>query len=371
MTDYEQRQRELRIKYGSNKTKQNYYSSRMGGALAASGQQQIVKNALLTGKNISTNKGRNVVRNSSQSAVGSLTCGDGGALQRQKSSSSVTSAPGSGQFVGRLMVGTASSNMRKQDSGKPKTQMGATAGQNMKLYSRQMSMLRNQIGGLGSGQQSQGASQRAPSVTSASSQNQRMTRHNSIMQNQLQNSEAKSLVRIALKNQKRGEKIAGSGYQSNGLSHREQEGSANSQAHRFQNRTSVQSGFGQMRMGGGAIRPDSVNRNPMTSVDFRNQNKRTASISSNVSNGRRTASQGGQALRYSNIKTAKTGVTKKHERDPSASSVHSHNSNFMLNGFKNQNQEGSLKSEAEHQKLVESYAMFNKRLQEMQEGGPI
>lgn len=180
-------------------------------------------------------------------------------------------------------------------------------------------MLRNQIGGLGAGQQSQGASHRAPSVTSTSSQNQRMTRHNSILQNQLQNSEAKSLVRIALKNQKRGEKIAGSGYQSTGLSHREHEGSANSQAHRFQNRTSVQSGFGQMRMGGG-MRPDSVNRNPMTSVDFRNQNKRTASISSNVSNGRRTASQGGQALRYSNIKTSKTGATKKQERDPSASS---------------------------------------------------
>jgi hypothetical protein len=29
--DYESRQQHLRIKYGSNKTKQNYYSSRLGG----------------------------------------------------------------------------------------------------------------------------------------------------------------------------------------------------------------------------------------------------------------------------------------------------------------------------------------------------
>jgi len=35
--DYEERQKQMRIKYGSNKTRQNYYSSKMGGASGMSG----------------------------------------------------------------------------------------------------------------------------------------------------------------------------------------------------------------------------------------------------------------------------------------------------------------------------------------------
>jgi len=90
MDDYEERQKQMRIKYGSNKTKQNYYSSRMGGVL---GQPQP-RSSLVTNKASATAKTRNT-RTSSQTSSMSYQQQSSKEMTRQKSSGSVT-APGSG-----------------------------------------------------------------------------------------------------------------------------------------------------------------------------------------------------------------------------------------------------------------------------------
>lgn len=99
--DFEEKQKQMRIKYGSNKTKQNYYSSRMGGAAGMSGHSQLVRNSLVKDKPTKT-------RTTSQ-------CSDrtSNQLSRQKSSTSVTSDRSHHAVSSRLMSGTASSMQRK------------------------------------------------------------------------------------------------------------------------------------------------------------------------------------------------------------------------------------------------------------------
>ena len=129
--DYEERQRQLRIKYGSNKTKMktNYYSSRMSGV----GHQQIV--APSSRQSVQeTSKTRNQ-RPSSTSSSGL----NNNNLARQKSTSSVNSQLASAPVSSRLMAGTASSINRKsqvQTKLKPK-QVGTVVGQgSSRVYNR-------------------------------------------------------------------------------------------------------------------------------------------------------------------------------------------------------------------------------------------
>lgn len=136
----ESRQQELRFKYGSKNHKQNYTSNRMGAVntsaqLSQGGQQQIVRQSTLQASKgpssskvpMPTSSGR-AGRNSSQSHHHSSYQH----MSRQKSSTSVTSAPHGNNFQGtasrhshhlhsnsgnisnRLMSGTVSSNVRKQ-----------------------------------------------------------------------------------------------------------------------------------------------------------------------------------------------------------------------------------------------------------------
>ena len=141
--DCESRQQELRFKYGSKNHKQAYNSNRMGGVGASShltqgGHQQIVRQSTLpTGSKQSSSKNHQIGntssgrpgRNSSQSHHHHSSYHQH--MSRQKSSTSVTSAPhsnnfqgtasrqshhlhsNSGQISNRLMSGTVSSNVRK------------------------------------------------------------------------------------------------------------------------------------------------------------------------------------------------------------------------------------------------------------------
>jgi len=70
-----------------------------------------------------------------------------------------------------------------------------------------MSNLRNVIGGLGTLHSERDRNGRGTSVSSTGSFNQRLS--SAVGNNRLLDSEHKSLVRVALKNQRRHEKVAG------------------------------------------------------------------------------------------------------------------------------------------------------------------
>lgn len=148
-------------------------------------------------------------------------------MSRQKSSASVTSAPhsnnfqgtasrqshhlhsNSGQISNRLMSGTVSSNVRKQQVQQElSNKRSAAARAHPTLYNRQLSNVRAQFGGGGL-TSSVLNSGRASSVNSHSSIGHKIPGRSSIGQGALQNSEAKSMVRQAIKNQKRMERVGG------------------------------------------------------------------------------------------------------------------------------------------------------------------
>lgn len=194
----------MRIKYGSSKAKQNYQSSRMGNMFGGGPSYGISSAGLKS--SVQTQNESSKTRNNRPTSQGSdykklnTIGGSSSAMNRQRSTSSVNSNDPSS----RLMTGTVSSNQKNlQLQNKARKTVGTTAGQGLSsAYSRQMSSLRNQIN-FGPGTETNRTNQsrqRSTSVNSSNSIGQRFTKQNSIISSRIQNSDQKSLVRVALKN---------------------------------------------------------------------------------------------------------------------------------------------------------------------------